>query len=314
MTSGDARDEAPGSEPTDAELLRAHVDGDQHAFGELVRRHRDRLWAVALRTIGDREEAADAVQDALLSAHRGAARFRGDSAVTTWLHRIVVNACLDRIRRRQAHPTVPLPDGTHTDDGGLGARGEPAAPVQDHDTALVVRAALAALPAEQRAALVLVDVQGYPVVEAAGILGVAEGTIKSRCARGRARMALALGHLRVGFDPVGGSARDAGGPARGAGAQSGAPGDTDHHGERGRADHGGERQRADRGGERGRADGGERGTADHGGAPGDADHGGNRGAAGRVPSGSGATVPLPATGSTPASTYPPVPGDRGEQA
>ncbi|ROP31127.1 RNA polymerase sigma factor SigM [Couchioplanes caeruleus] len=201
MTSGDALGAAHGSAPADAELLRAHVDGDPHAFTELVRRHRDRLWAVALRTIGDREEAADAVQDALLSAHRSAARFRGDSAVTTWLHRIVVNACLDRMRRRQAHPTVPLPDGTHTDDGGLGSRPEPAAPAQDHDTALVVRAALAALPPEQRAALVLVDVQGYPVVEAAEILGVAEGTIKSRCARGRARMALALGHLRTGAEP-----------------------------------------------------------------------------------------------------------------
>jgi RNA polymerase sigma-70 factor (ECF subfamily) len=183
------------STSTDAELLRAHVDGDPDAFAELVRRHRDRLWAVALRTIGDREEAADAVQDALLSAHRGAARFRGDSAVTTWLHRIVVNACLDRIRRRQAHPTVPLPDGNRTADGPPGAP-EPAAPVTDHDTALVVREALAALPAEQRAALVLVDVQGYAVAEAAEILGVAEGTIKSRCARGRARMAVVLGYLR----------------------------------------------------------------------------------------------------------------------
>jgi RNA polymerase sigma-70 factor (ECF subfamily) len=189
----------PGAEPTapsDADLLRAHVDGDRDAFAELVRRHRDRLWAVALRTIGDREEAADAVQDALLSAHRNAARFRGDSAVTTWLHRIVVNACLDRIRRRQAHPTVPLPDGNRTDDRPTGA--EPAAPAADHDTALVVRAALAALPVEQRAAIVLVDVQGYPVADAAEMLGVAEGTIKSRCARGRARMALALGHLRGG--------------------------------------------------------------------------------------------------------------------
>jgi RNA polymerase sigma-70 factor (ECF subfamily) len=186
-------------EPSDAELLRAHVDGDPDAFGELVRRHRDRLWAVALRTIGDREEAADAVQDALLSAHRAAARFRGDSLVTTWLHRIVVNACLDRLRKRQAHPTVPLPDGRHTDDGTPSGP-EPAAPVQDHDTALVVRQALADLPVEQRAALVLVDVQGYPVAEAAEILGVAEGTIKSRCARGRARMAIALGHLRRGDD------------------------------------------------------------------------------------------------------------------
>jgi RNA polymerase sigma-70 factor (ECF subfamily) len=181
--------------PTDAELLRAHVDGDPEAFTELVRRHRDRLWAVALRTIGDREEAADAVQDALLSAHRGAARFRGDSAVTTWLHRIVVNACLDRVRRRQAHPTVPLPDGSRTDDERP-AGPEPAAPTHDHEAALMVREALAALPAEQRAALVLVDVQGYPVAEAAEILGVAEGTVKSRCARGRARMAVALGHLR----------------------------------------------------------------------------------------------------------------------
>ena len=191
--------------PSDADLLRSHLDGDPQAFAVLVRRHRDRLWAVALRTIGDREEAADAVQDALLSAHRNAARFRGDSAVTTWLHRIVVNACLDRIRRRQAHPTVPLPDGSHTDDRPSGP--EPAAPVEDHDTALVVREALAALPAEQRAAIVLVDIQGYPVAEAAEMLGVAEGTIKSRCARGRARMALALGHLRGGdaSHPTGGN-------------------------------------------------------------------------------------------------------------
>lgn len=182
--------------PSDADLLRAHLDGDTQAFAVLVRRHRDRLWAVALRTIGDREEAADAVQDALLSAHRNAAKFRGDSAVTTWLHRIVVNACLDRIRRRQAHPTVPLPDGNRTDDRPSAP--EPAAPPEDHETKLVVRQALADLPAEQRAAIVLVDVQGYPVAEAAEILGVAEGTIKSRCARGRARMALALAGLRGG--------------------------------------------------------------------------------------------------------------------
>ncbi|EEP72534.1 sigma-70 region 2 domain-containing protein [Micromonospora sp. ATCC 39149] len=188
-----------GERTSDVDLLRAHVAGDRDAFTELFHRHRDRLWAVALRTIGDREEAADALQDALLSAHRAAARFRGDSAVTTWLHRIVMNACLDRIRRRQAHPTVPLPDGTH---GGPFAGGpEPAAPVQDHDTALVVRQALAELPAEQRAALILFDVQGYPVAEVARILDVAEGTVKSRCARGRARLAVALGHLRTGALP-----------------------------------------------------------------------------------------------------------------
>ncbi|GIE87168.1 RNA polymerase, sigma subunit, ECF family [Actinoplanes regularis] len=180
---------------SDAELVRAHVAGDPEAFAELVRRHRDRLWAVALRTTGDREEAADAVQDALLSAHRAAAGFRGDSAVTTWLHRIVVNACLDRIRRRQAHPTVPLPDGTRSDDD-RSAGPEPIAPTPDPDTVLLVREALAALPVEQRAPIVLVDVQGYGVAEAAAMLGIAEGTVKSRCARGRARMALALRDLR----------------------------------------------------------------------------------------------------------------------
>ncbi|UWZ40834.1 RNA polymerase sigma factor SigM [Dactylosporangium roseum] len=169
----------------DTSLLRAHAAGDPNAFAEVVRRHRDRLWAVALRTTGDREEAADALQDALMSAFRAANNFRGDSAVTTWLHRIVVNACLDRIRRRQARPTVPLPEVDVTP-----------APATDRDTAMDVRQALRELPAEQRAALVLVDVQGYPVSEAAGMLGVAEGTIKSRCARGRARLAVMLGHLR----------------------------------------------------------------------------------------------------------------------
>ncbi|MFI2708652.1 RNA polymerase sigma factor SigM [Micromonospora sp. NPDC018662] len=201
MSRGSATGDGPPA-GSDLELLRAHVAGDRDAFTELFHRHRDRLWAVALRTIGDREDAADALQDAMLSAHRAAARFRGDSAVTTWLHRIVVNACLDRMRRRQTHATVPLPDGVHTDGepgrhtGGV----EPTAPAPDHDTALVVRQALAALPAEQRAALVLVDVQGYPVAEVARILGVAEGTVKSRCARGRARLAVLLGHLRTGAD------------------------------------------------------------------------------------------------------------------
>ena len=172
----------------DAALLRAHVAGDHDAFAELVRRHRDRLWAVALRTLGDREDAADAVQDALLSAFRAADRFRGDSAITTWLHRIVVNACLDRVRRRQARPTVPLPE---QDIGLPVARGG-----TDSDTALTVQAALSQLPADQRVALVLLDMQGYSVAEIATMLGVAEGTVKSRCARGRARLAVILGHLR----------------------------------------------------------------------------------------------------------------------
>jgi RNA polymerase sigma-70 factor, ECF subfamily len=198
----------------DTELLHAHVSGDPDAFAELFTRHRDRLWAVALRTLTDREEAADALQEAMLSAHRAASRFRGDSAVTTWLHRIVVNACLDRMRRRRAHPTVPLPDGTRDDPYDPATTGgvEPAAPATDHDTALVVREALAHLPADQRTAIVLVDLQGYPVAEVAEMLEVAEGTVKSRCSRGRARLAVLLGHLRHAGDEV---APDRKGPSGG---------------------------------------------------------------------------------------------------
>src|ERR1700750_1187685 len=96
--------------PADHELLRRHLAGDPDAFGELFRRHRDRLWAVALRTTGNPEDAADALQDALISAFRRAEPYRGDAAVTTWLHRIVVNACRDRLRRRKVRAADPLPD------------------------------------------------------------------------------------------------------------------------------------------------------------------------------------------------------------
>ena len=175
---------------SDVELLRAHAAGDPGAFEELVRRHRDRLWAVALRTMREPEEAADALQDALISAYRAAGAFRGDSAVTTWLHRIVVNACLDRIRRRQVRSTVPLPEE------GPGEPADTRDRMAERDTAMAVEAALGTLPVEQRAAITLVDIEGYSVADTASILGVAEGTVKSRCARGRAKLAVQLGHLR----------------------------------------------------------------------------------------------------------------------
>jgi RNA polymerase sigma-70 factor (ECF subfamily) len=174
--------------PTDAQLLAAHLDGDATAFGELVRRHQDRLWAVALRTLGRPEDAREAVQEALLAAHRRAAAFRGDASVRTWLQRIVVNNCLDRLRRDHVRPiTAPWPQRD------LPARRDTAT---DLVTRLDVREALAALPAQQRVAVVLVDVQACPVAEAAEILEVPVGTVKSRCARGRARLAVLLGHLR----------------------------------------------------------------------------------------------------------------------
>lgn len=184
---------------SDAELLSAHVAGDPDAFAELFRRHRDRLWAVALRTLSDHEEAADALQEAMVSAFRRAGSFRGEAAVTTWLHRIVVNACLDRVRRRRPRPVDPLPGD---DDDPLGSR-MPAAPdtTDRSATNLDVAAALARLPVEQRAAIVLVDLEGYSVADAATVLGVPVGTVKSRCARGRARLLPLLAHL-VGREPA----------------------------------------------------------------------------------------------------------------
>ncbi|WP_098007563.1 RNA polymerase sigma factor SigM [Streptomyces sp. sk226] len=189
-------DSVPPEAPSDSELLARHVAGDPDAFGELVRRHRDRLWAVALRTLGDREEAADAVQDALVKAFRAAHTFRGQSAVTTWLHRITVNACLDRVRKAASRRTSPVDDPERLDQL-LEPHESAEAPAVRQDLHRQLQKALDTLPAEQRAALVLVDMQGYPVAEAAEILEVPSGTVKSRCARGRARLAPLVRHLRA---------------------------------------------------------------------------------------------------------------------
>ncbi|NEB31837.1 RNA polymerase sigma factor SigM [Streptomyces sp. SID14446] len=189
-------DEVVFGEASDQDLLARHVDGDPDAFGELVRRHRDRLWAVALRTLGDREEAADAVQDALVSAYRAAHTFRGQSAVTTWLHRITVNACLDRARKTASRRTSPV-DDTQRLEQLLEPHESASAPAERNDLHRELIAALSTLPPDQRAALVLVDMQGYPVAEAARVLDVPTGTVKSRCARGRARLLPLLTHLRT---------------------------------------------------------------------------------------------------------------------
>jgi len=196
-----------GREDSDVALIEAHLAGDPDAFGELFRRHRDRLWAVALRTTGNPEDAADALQDALISAFRRADSFRGDAAVTTWLHRIVVNACLDRLRRRKVRAADPLPDdldeaaarGAVVAGPAGGQQGGPDPGPEAHVLAGERRhrvlQALDELPPDQKAALVLVDMEGYPVAEAAEILEVPTGTVKSRCARGRSRLAVLLADL-----------------------------------------------------------------------------------------------------------------------
>lgn len=187
---------------SDDALLRQHVAGDPDAFGELVRRHRDRLWAVALRTLGNPDDAADGLQDGLLNAFRRAGSYRGDAAVTTWLHRIVVNACLDRTRRVAARPTSVLEEDDHSQ--------RLASPDSDPaDTAtrrLDIQNALGTLPTDQRVPLVLVDMEGYSVAEVAQLLGVPAGTVKSRCARARAKLAPLLAASTVSDDTSGSAA------------------------------------------------------------------------------------------------------------
>lgn len=182
-------------EVSDNELLRRHVAGDGEAFGKLFLRHKDRLWAVALRTVRDPEEAADALQEAMVSAFRRAADFRGDSAVTTWLHRIVVNAAVDRLRRRSGQ-TVNWSGAEDALDALTASAVGSASSMDSTEVRIDVDAALRQLPDQQRLALVLVDMLGYSVAEAGEILGVSVGTIKSRCARGRARLLPILSHLR----------------------------------------------------------------------------------------------------------------------
>ncbi len=187
--------------PSDADLLAAHVAGDPDAFGLLFARHRDRLWAVAVRTMGNREDAADGLQDGLVAAYRRAGTFRGDAAVTTWLHRVVVNACLDRLRAARVRRAEALPDDLEErgDRGSLRSATDEADDPADHATRAerrtVVLDALRSLPEDQRAALVLVDMEGYPIAEAAVILDCPLGTVKSRCSRGRARLAELLAPL-----------------------------------------------------------------------------------------------------------------------
>jgi RNA polymerase sigma-70 factor (ECF subfamily) len=163
-------------------LLSAHVDGDRYAFEELFLRHHGQLYRLAHLTSRNPDDAADASQDAMLAAHRTAASFRHDSAVSSWLYRIVVNACLDRLRRNKTRACEEL------DDQLVGTTD----PTTRVDTAIVIERALMRLPVEQRAAVVAVDMQGYSVAEAARMLGIAEGTVKSRCSRARTKLAASL--------------------------------------------------------------------------------------------------------------------------
>jgi RNA polymerase sigma-70 factor (ECF subfamily) len=182
----------------DEDLIRRYLDGDVRAFEVLVERHERRVYNLALRMTGREEDARDATQDAFLSALRKLKGFRGEAAFSTWLHRVTVNACYDLLRKRQR---APLLHEWPSDEGP--PRPEPAS--TDHadavDLSLDVQRALMDVPADFRAALILCDVQDLPYDEAAAILGVPVGTVKSRLHRGRAALGRALGASTPGERP-----------------------------------------------------------------------------------------------------------------
>jgi len=190
----------------DEDLIRRYLDGDVQAFGTLVERHERRVYNLALRMTGREEDARDATQDAFLSALRKLKGFRGEAAFTTWLHRVTVNACYDLLRKRQR---APLLHERPPDEGP--PRPEPAEP--DHadtvDLSVDVQRALLEVPPDFRATLILCDVQDLPYEEAAAILGVPIGTVKSRLHRGRVALGRALGVPTLRERP------DAAGPSEG---------------------------------------------------------------------------------------------------
>ena len=176
--------EPPGDDPSDAELVERFQGGDDGAFVTLMERHERRVYNLAFRMLGKTDDARDASQDAFLSCYRNLRRFRGDSAFSTWLHRITVNACYDMLRKKSPTPArqdelpEPPPTPDHADQASL---------------SLDVQRALLAIPPEFRAALILHDLQDVSVEDVAAALDVPVGTVKSRLHRGRAAMGRALG-------------------------------------------------------------------------------------------------------------------------
>ena len=176
--------------------------GDVDAFNRLVDRHQLVAYNVALRTLRNAEDAADATQEAFLSAFRAVRSFRGAS-FRAWLLRIVLNACYDASRRSGRRPAVSM-DALMEEVGELAWSDErtldPVTAALTGETRAAIEAGLALLPEDQRLAIVLVDVQGLGYEEAAEVLDCPIGTIRSRLARGRARMRdelLRTGNLSV---------------------------------------------------------------------------------------------------------------------
>lgn len=195
---------SPQVRDADTYLIERARSGDTDALTELYRRHERRVYNLALRTLGNPWDAADVAQEAFIKAFRNLDSFKGDARFTTWLHRIVVNAAYDHLRRRRPEPM----DGDILEDiSGPGRAGAVVGSGRDGiDPAIdglsdPLRDALMSLNEGFRFAVVLCDLLGFPYDEAAEILGVQEGTIKSRIFRARETLAAAL--TEAGYAPPG---------------------------------------------------------------------------------------------------------------
>jgi len=169
----------------DRALVEQALRGETEAFDRLVELHQDHLFAVVYRVVGDRDAAADAVQEAFLSAWRNLPRMRGER-FRSWLTRIGLNAATDVLRRRKRRPADPFPEWE--DDSWQPPAGEEASPELQallRSRSRLLAEALGTITPDQRAAIVLFDVEGYDYAEIATITGVSVGTVKSRIHRGR---------------------------------------------------------------------------------------------------------------------------------
>jgi RNA polymerase sigma-70 factor, ECF subfamily len=166
-------------------LLERAREGDLGAFNDLVTLYQDQLFALVVRMVPDRDQASDCVQEAFFSAYRNLKSFRGGS-VKSWLNRICVNAAMDIQRARKRRPVQPYPE--FEDEAWqpkAGVEADPEITALDGERTRVLAAALADITADQRAAIVLYDVEGYDYAEIAEMTGVSLGTVKSRIHRGR---------------------------------------------------------------------------------------------------------------------------------
>ena len=166
-------------------LLERARDGDLNAFNDLVVCYQDMLFALVVRMVPDRDQASDAVQEAFFSAYRNMGSFRGGS-VKSWLSRIAINAAMDTQRLRKRRPSEPYPElEDDTWQPPADASADPVTSSLTSERHRVLNAALAKITDDQRAAIVLYDVEGYDYAEIAEMTGVSVGTVKSRIHRGR---------------------------------------------------------------------------------------------------------------------------------